>query len=121
MLKCMGLLLMMLCVATSAMAWDAGCAAEYDEETCKQMEDDGTGGNPTTGGTCPYYMCGNAFARWQSAVAWCDATGENTDCPIEYCEYRACIGSNCYPSWEVCTTCASREGNRAHQSACPRT
>jgi hypothetical protein len=121
MLKRMGLLLVMIFIASSALAWDAGCAAEYDEETCKQMGEDGTGGNPTTGGTCPYYMCGNAFPRTQSSVAWCDATQEKSDCPIEYCEYRPCIGFNCYPTWEVCTACESRAGNRVHVTECPRT
>lgn len=99
------------------MAWDGGCAAEYTEEQCAQMESDGTSGNNTTGGRCPYYMCGNAFAKWQSAVDWCEATQQMSDCPIEYCVYQECIGSNCYPTSKTCDKCSSRQGNKVSTSA----
>lgn len=93
----MGLLLLMLLVSSTAMAWDAGCAAEYTEEQCAQAEGDGAPGSTGGGQGCPYYMCGNANAAAQESWDWCSASDPPTwkNCPIEYCEYRACIGLNC--------------------------
>jgi hypothetical protein len=101
------------------------CGAQYTQEQCRQMDnqDDGSTGDGTGGGgasSCPYYMCGNAVPNQQSAVDWCEATQTYTDCPIAYCRYEQCSGTNCYPRWEICTACSSRSSNNAVPSQCPR-
>lgn len=124
MLRRFAVLLLVTFAASTTMAWDAGCAAEYTEEQCAQMQSDGTSGTSGTNGnhgTCPYYMCGNASAKSQSAWVWCEVKRAWIDCPIAYCAYKECVGSNCYPTWIVCSDCSSSQGNNAHQSACPRT
>lgn len=110
-------------LAIPALALKSGCPAEYSAEQCEQLKDDPGGDDSVDGGgpsTCPYYMCGNATARWQPAVDWCVATQSWVDCPISYCEYKYCVGSNCYPTSMTCTTCSSRQGNNAHESDCPK-
>lgn len=111
--------------ALPAVGSEDGCAAEYSAEQCQQMGggDGGGTGNPNGGSTsgCPYYLCGNATGVVQSAWGWCEATQAWSDCPIGYCEYRSCIGTNCYPTSMTCTGCSSRQGNNLHISSCPRT
>lgn len=103
-----------------------GCSAEYSGDQCMQMMDDqgGTGSGSGGGGGCPYYMCGNATGNVQANWVWCpDPDGINgryVDCPIAYCSYRNCVGSNCYPTSMTCTGCASAQGNNVHVSDCPR-
>jgi hypothetical protein len=87
-----------LAVALPVMASEDVCSAEYTAEQCQQMEGDGGGtGNPNGGGSsgCPYYLCGNAIPDVQSASDWCEATQSYKDCPIGFCRYVPCSGSNC--------------------------
>lgn len=117
------LLLLLIFCAFPAMALKSGCPAEYSAEQCEQLKDgDGDDGSVDGGGpsTCPYYMCGNATAGVQSSWDWCEATQKWEDCPIAYCEYKWCVGSNCYPTSMTCSACSSRQGNNVHTSECPR-
>lgn len=118
------LLGLLVLVTLPALALKSGCPAEYNLQQCEQAKDDGgidedEGGG--SGGSCPFYMCGNATPRVQSAWGWCDATQAESDCPIQYCEYQQCVGTNCTPYWIVCSACSSREGNNTSTTDCPRT
>ncbi len=95
------------------------CSAEYSPDQCDQLNGDNNGG-PAPGGTCPFYMCGNATTAHQSSEDWCEATQSYQNCPIYYCRYSPCIGTNCYPTSMTCSTCSSRQGNNVHLSDCPR-
>ena len=99
------------------------CSAEYTGEQCEQLNNDIDDPNDQGGGgkTCPYYLCGNAGARAQSAYVWCPESVAYVDCPIYYCQYSPCIGTNCYVTSVNCTACASQAGNNGHESTCPRT
>jgi hypothetical protein len=100
----------------------AVCSAEYSGDQCAQI-DNLDGADSTSGGGgdyCPYYLCGNATGKVQTNLVWCQETGNYQDCPIAYCEYQKCIGSNCTPTTITCTACASKTGNNVHESACPR-
>ncbi|MEA2337172.1 MAG: hypothetical protein QOE82_1179 [Thermoanaerobaculia bacterium] len=98
------------------------CSAEYSGDQCDQMNRDAgdPNGNSGGGGGCPYYMCGNATEGVISSSAWCEASQRYTDCPIFYCTYSACVGTNCTPESITCSSCASRQGNNVHISDCPR-
>jgi hypothetical protein len=120
-------LVFLMLSALPALANEDMCSAEYSAEQCRQMNEGG-GGNPAGGGgggggssTCPYYMCGNATFSAQSSWGWCEATQTWTDCPIFYCTYQSCVGTNCTPESITCSSCASRQGNNLHVSDCPRT
>jgi hypothetical protein len=118
----LALLIFIILAGLPAMAL-VHCPAEYSEEQCDQMadEDGTTGGSGTTGGgACPYQMCGNAVADFINSYDWCEATNKQSNCPISYCAYQACIGTNCTPTSGVCSTCSSRSGNTADIEDCPR-
>lgn len=117
------LLGLLVLVTLPALALKSGCPAEYNLQQCEQAKDDGgidedEGGG--SGGTCPYDMCANATARMQDAWGWCEATQTEANCPIAYCEYQPCVGSNCYVSWIACSACSSRQGNNGHETECPK-
>ena len=121
-----GLVVVLVMVAVSAFGLEDTCSAQYSAEQCEQMEGGtgNTGGGNTGGGSspgCPYYMCGNAGFDAQSAWAWCEATQSWSNCPIYFCRYMNCVGTNCSPTWEVCENCSSRQGNTVRVSSCPRT
>lgn len=116
--------LLMCAVLLAAITAEAQyCSPEYSGEQCLQMgpenSDTGNGGGNGAPG-CPYYMCGNAFGKYQAAEDWCEATQSWVDCAIEYCEYQPCIGSNCYTTWSICGACSSRGANHVHVTECPR-
>lgn len=99
------------------------CSAEYSAEQCCAMGYGcDTGGAPTgSGGSCPYYLCGNATGGTQSNWVWCKTTQSYVDCPIAYCQYVPCSGSNCTPQTITCTDCADKSGSNVHLSDCPTT
>ena len=100
----------------------------FNSDQWWQMWDGGSTGGGTTGGSggCPYYMCGNATPNVQSAYVWCENTVDPSkskwvDCPIAYCSYQSCVGSNCTPETIDCTACTNQKGNNVHVQECPST
>ena len=120
-----GLLLCVVAAVLIAVPGEAQeCSAEYSGDQCLQINNDGsgsTGPGGGGGGACPYYLCGNAGSARQSAMVWCPETEAFVDCPIFYCRYSPCSGTNCYPTSMNCSACPSQSGNNAHESDCPRT
>lgn len=99
---------------------DHACSAEYSGEQCLQMQNGGDTQPPGSGDGCPFNLCGNASPSAISSVGWCEATESWEDCPIAYCSYSPCIGTNCTPTFIVCSACSSRQGNNADMTNCPR-
>ena len=100
------------------------CSAEYSAEQCCDMGFGCDGGAPTggSGGTsCPYYLCGNATGAAQSNWVWCRTSQNYVDCPIAYCQYSPCVGTNCTPQTITCSDCPDKSGTNAHITECPRT
>jgi hypothetical protein len=109
--------LISLCWALPAAAQ---CSPEFSGDQCLQLEDnqDPTGG--TGGGSgCRYYMCGNATGNAQANYVWCPESASYQNCPIAYCSYSSCIGTNCTPETTSCLACSSATGNNVHISSCP--
>jgi hypothetical protein len=122
-LRHLRLYILLALVAAPVAAHAQVCSAEYSGDQCEQMHRDGVNPDGTSGGggyQCPYYLCGNATGNVQSSVAWCEATQNYKDCPIAYCTYQQCVGTNCTPETITCSSCPSRQGNNVHLSECPR-
>jgi hypothetical protein len=117
------ILLMSLALVFVVPAAAQYCSPEYSGEQCLQSggtENADTGGGGLGAPSCPYYMCANAVPGNQDGDGWCEATQSYVSCPIFYCQYRPCAGSNCYTTWQICSDCSSRQGNNLHLSDCPR-